>query len=83
LTLQDTHIEYCHLKIHFDTKSVRIIATYRAPSGNFDLFLSKLDVVLRNLYTSTLEYIVCGDINIDYINDSDRKNRLDALLKTY
>ena len=56
---------------------------FRAPSGNFDLFLSKLDVVLRNLYTATLEYIVCGDINIDYLIDSDRKSRLDALLKTY
>jgi len=56
---------------------------YRAPSGNFDLFLSKLNVVLRNLYTATLEYIVCGDINIDYLIDSDRKSRLDALLKSY
>jgi hypothetical protein len=64
-------------------KSVCIIAIHRAPSGNFDLFLYKLDVVLRNLCTATLEYIVCGNINIDYLIDSDRKSRLDALLKTY
>jgi len=56
---------------------------FGAPSGNFDLFLSKLDAVLRNLYTATLEYILCGDINIDYISDSDRKSQLDALLITY
>ena len=56
---------------------------FRAPSGNFDLFLSKLDAVLRNLYTATLEYILCVDINIDYLFDSDRKSRLDALLITY
>jgi len=70
----------CYL---LNTKSVCIIAIYRAPSGNFDLFLSKSDVVLRNLYTATQDYIVCGDINIDDLIDSDRKGRLDALLKTY
>jgi len=35
------------------------------------------------LYTATSEYIVCGDINIDYLVDSDRKSRLEALLKSY
>jgi hypothetical protein len=35
------------------------------------------------LYTITNEYIICGDINIDYLVDSDRKNRLEAVLKTY
>jgi hypothetical protein len=80
---QDKNFEVCAIKIHLDMKSVCIIAIYRAPSRNFYLFLSKLDVVLKNLYTATLEYIVCGDINIDYLIDSDRKSRLDALLKTY
>jgi len=80
---QDKNFEACAIKVHLDTKSVCIIAIYRAPSGNFDLFLSKLDVALRNLYTVTLKYIICGDINIDYLIDSDRKSRLDALLKTY
>jgi len=35
------------------------------------------------LYTVTTEYIICGDINIDYLVDSDIKSRLEALLKTY
>ena len=80
---QDKNFEVCAIKINLDTKSVCIVTIYRAPTGNFDLFLSKLDVVLRNLYTGTLEYIVCGDTDIDYLIDSDRKSRLDALLKTY
>jgi hypothetical protein len=66
----------------FNTKSVCIIATYRAPSGNFDLFISKLDTILRKLYFVTTEYVICGDINVDYLVDSDRKSRLEALLKT-
>jgi hypothetical protein len=32
---------------------------------------------------SPQEYIICGDINIDYLVDSGRKIQLEALLKTY
>jgi exonuclease III len=75
--------EVCVIKIHFNAKSACIIAMYRASSGNFDLFMSKLDTILRKLYTVTTEYIICGDINIDYLVNRDRKSRLEALLKTY
>ena len=80
---KDKDFEVCAIKIHFNTKSACIIAIYRAPSGKFDLFLSKLDTILKKLHTVTIEYIICGDINIDYLVDSDRKSQLEALLKTY
>ena len=79
---KDKDFEVCAIKIHFNMKSACIIAIYRAPTGNFDLFISKLDTILRKLYTVTTEYIICGDINIDYLVGSDRKSRLEALLKT-
>ena len=60
-----------------------IIALYWAPSDNFDLFISKLDTVLKKVYTPSLECIVCGDINIDYLTDNDTKSQIDALLKSY
>ena len=66
-----------------NTKSAFIIAIYRAPSGNFDLFITKLDTIPRKFYTCAIEYIIFGDINIDYLVDSDRKSQLEALLKTY
>jgi exonuclease III len=80
---KDKDFEICAIKIHFNAKSACIIAIYRAPTGNFDLFISKLDTIVRKLYTVTIEYIICGDINIDYLVDSDRKSQLEALLKTY
>jgi exonuclease III len=80
---KDKEFEVCAIKFHFNTKSACIITIYRAPSGEFDLFISKLDTFLRKMYTVTTEYIICGDINIDYLVDSDRKSRLEALLKTY
>jgi hypothetical protein len=80
---KDKYFEVCAMKIHFNVKSACIIAIYRTVLGNFDLFISKLDTILRKLYTVTTEYIICGDINVDYLVDSDRKSRLEALLKTY
>ena len=80
---KDKDFEVCAIKIYLNTKCACIIAIYRAPTGNFELFISKSDTILRKLYTATTEYIICGDININYLVDSDRKVQLEALLKTY
>jgi hypothetical protein len=69
--------------IYFNSKSAHILAICRAPSGHFDQFISKLDTILRKLYTATTEYIICSDINVDYLVHSDRKGQLESLLKTY
>jgi len=47
---------------------------YRVPSGNFNLFVNELDMLLRKLYILTLEYIIYGDINIDYLTNNKKKN---------
>ena len=80
---KDKDFEVCAIKIYLNTKTACIIAIYSNPSGNFDLFITKLDTILRELYTSALEYIICGGININYLVDSDRKSQFEALLKTY
>lgn len=80
---KDKDFEVCATKVYFNTRHAYIITIYRAPSGNFDLFITKLDTILRKLHTVTTEFIICGDINIDYLVDSNRKSRLEALLKTY
>jgi hypothetical protein len=72
---KDKDFEVCAIKNHFNTKSACIIAIYRAPSGNFDLFITKLDTILRKLYTASSEYIVCGDINRDYLVDKKKSIR--------
>jgi len=69
----DTDFEACATKIYRNNRQANIITIYRSPSGNFDLFMTKPDVILRHLYTATTEFIICGDINIDYLADSDRK----------
>ena len=80
---KDKDFEVCAKKMYFNTRHAYIIAIHRAPSGNFDFFITKLHTILRRLHTVNTEFIICGDINIDYLTDSNRKSRLEVLLKTY
>jgi hypothetical protein len=75
--------EVCAVKLNLNSKRFCIITIYRAPTGNIDVFITKLDTILRNLYISAQEYIICGDININYFIDSERKSQLEALLRTH
>jgi hypothetical protein len=51
---EDKDFEISAIKTYLNTKSACIMAIYRASSGNFDLFINKLDVILRKLYNTTL-----------------------------
>jgi hypothetical protein len=41
------HFEACALKLYLNFKSICIITIHRAPSGNFNSFITKLDTILR------------------------------------
>jgi len=41
--------EACAIKLNLNSTCIYIITTYRAPSGNFNLFINKLDTILRKL----------------------------------
>jgi hypothetical protein len=65
--------EVCALKLNLNLTRTCIITIYRTPSGNCNLFINELDLILRKLYNPTLEYIICGDINIDYLTNNGKK----------
>ena len=46
-------------------------------------YTHEIHPILCTLYTATLDFIICGDINISYLIDSARKNHLDTLLISY
>ena len=49
-----------------------ITAVYRAPTGNFNLFLNRLDNITKTLYKVDLK-LICGDTDIDYLTHNDKK----------
>jgi len=62
--------------IELETKSsnLRILALYRAYSENFCQFTVRLDSTLKYLYNQISEFLICGDINVDYLSDNNWKN---------
>jgi hypothetical protein len=55
-----------------------VLTIYRAPIGYVNYFLHRLDTILQILYTAILDFI-CGDINVNYLIESERKNQLDTV----
>jgi exonuclease III len=80
---KDKDIEICAIKTSYYDLNICIISIYRSPYGNFDCFLQNLDSTLQTLYSASRNIIICGDINIDYLAESERKNQLDNLLLSY
>jgi exonuclease III len=80
---KEQDIEICALKLSFGTLNICVLTLYRASSGNLSSFLHKLDTVLQLLYMPMLHFIICGDININYLKESEDKTHLDNILLSY
>jgi len=51
-------------------------------NGKFFTFLHTFDSILNCLHSNTNDIIICGDFNINYLNDND-KIKLDNLLLSF
>ena len=67
-------IEVGAVKIFVNSANICILSIYRAPSGNFALFLDKLEVILNLLHRNNTQLIICGDLNINYLFENNKKN---------
>jgi exonuclease III len=48
---------------------------YRALAGDFSQFIKILDATLKYLYNKKSEFLICGDINIDHLNENNQKKQ--------
>jgi exonuclease III len=76
-------LEICAIQLVTKTANLIILSMYRAPSGGINEFLKRLDAILKYLYSPKSEFIVCGDINVNYLNENNHKQQINSLLKTY
>jgi hypothetical protein len=42
-----------------------------------------LDATLKYLYNPKSEFLICGDRNINYLNENNQKKQLNSLLRIY
>jgi len=78
---QDTEI--CGIQLNYDSDKLGILAVYRSPSGNFENLLTNLELVLQKLFLLKFTFIICGDINMNYLVDSYKKKQLDSFLYSF
>ena len=80
---QEKDIEVCAVQLNITSLKLIILAIYRSPLGNFTNFLKNLDSVLNTWYSNKTEFVICGYININYLENCKKRQQLDALLQTY
>jgi exonuclease III len=80
---KERDIEIVAIQLKLNGNKVIILSIYRAPTGNYDYFLNKLDYILNLLHRHNTEFILCGDMNINYLKSNNRKVNLVEMLNTY
>jgi len=80
---KEKDIEVCAVKLNITSEQIIILAIYKSPSGNFTNFLKNLDSILNTWYSNETEFIICGCINTNYLENFKKRQQLDALLQTY
>jgi hypothetical protein len=63
-------LEVYVVKLPFPSGNIFTVAIYRAPSGNFIHFLNGSDAILKSVYNTNSKFIICGDINVNYLVDN-------------
>jgi hypothetical protein len=79
----DHDIDICAVKLHSIFSHICVFSIYSTPMVISLIFLYKVDIILKSLYNSKIEFIICGDVNINYLTDTHRKNQLNSLLISY
>jgi exonuclease III len=80
---KEQNIEICAVKINLINRNFVILAVYRAPTGDFDYVLKELEIILDQLYNIKNDLVICGDLNVNYLEDSKNRQQLDNLLATF
>jgi hypothetical protein len=76
-------LEICALKLEFNGSGLIMVCLDISPAGEFYQFLHLLEQALLFLYRPSTEFLVCGDCNVDYLLNSNKKQQLLVLLRTF
>jgi len=71
---KEKDIEVCAVRLKITPIQLIILAIYRSPSGNFTNFLKNLDSIFNTWHSNKVEFVICGDININYLENCNKSN---------
>ena len=70
---REKDLEICAVELETGASKLIVLSIYGAPTGDFNQFFKKLDDTLKYLCKPKTEFLICGDINTDYLLESSRK----------
>ena len=70
---KEQDLEIAAVKLKFPPKNVIAFCVYWAPTGDLDYFLKQLDIILNSLHNPKTEFILCGDLNINYTGTKTKR----------
>jgi len=79
---KEKDLESCAFKLETKSSKLIILNLCRASTGVFNQFIKTLEGALKYLYKPKAEFLICGDINMSYNIESNKKN-LVSLSTTY
>jgi exonuclease III len=69
------NLEVCATELETKSSNLRTLALYRDSFANFNQFRERLDATLKYLHNPQSEFLICGDINVDHLNDNNHKKQ--------
>jgi hypothetical protein len=75
--------EITAVKLNNGSTKVILCCVYRSPSGNPNYFLILLEKTLELSYQPNISFLICDDLNINYLMESTAKERLESIMKTF
>jgi len=72
----DKYCKVCAVRLNITHIHIIVLTIYRSPSGNFTKFFKNLDSILNTWYSNKTEFVICGDININYFENCMKRQQM-------
>lgn len=68
---KEKYLVFCAVELEIKLSKLMILSFYRSTTGDFKQFIKNLDDALKHLYILKAEFSICGDINTEYLSESN------------
>jgi exonuclease III len=80
---QEKTFEISAVKLYSRSSIVIVLCIYRAPSRDLEQFFLLMEQMLNHLTRPRVTFIICGDLNIDLLKNSNATLKLLRLMNTF